>query len=135
MLKYVFSFIVHYIFDSRKNFRKRSLRNIGKDRLVSVTVYYVCHGSLYYRFYKCHGYNLIVRLTISKHGIIHYATSAMKRFLTSLQHEPKASDIITLVKKTFFRTSIVRNFISRGVKMRINFHTRSVRKTAFTHSE
>ena len=36
--------------------------------------------------------------------IVHYATSAMKRFLTSvsLQHEPKASDIITLVKKTFF---------------------------------
>ena len=35
---------------------------------------------------------------------IHYATSAMKRFLTSmsLQHEPKASDVITLVKKTFF---------------------------------
>ena len=28
----------------------------------------------------------------------------MKRFLTSvsLQHEPKASDVITLVKKTFF---------------------------------
>ena len=46
----------------------------------------------------------------------------MKRFLTSvsLQHEPKASDEITLVKKTFFRTSIVRNFISRGVKMRIS---------------
>ena len=44
----------------------------------------------------------------------------MKRFLTrvSLQHEPKASDVITLVNKTFFRTSIVRNFISRGVKMR-----------------
>ena len=40
--------------------------------------------------------------------IVHYDTSAMKRFLTR-----------TLVKKTFFRTSIVRNFISRGVKMRI----------------
>ena len=36
--------------------------------------------------------------------IVHYATSAMKRFLTSvsLQHEPKASDVITLVKKTVF---------------------------------
>ena len=36
--------------------------------------------------------------------IVHYATSAMKRFLTSvsLQHEPKASDVITFVKKTFF---------------------------------
>ena len=36
--------------------------------------------------------------------IVHYATSAMKRFLTSvsLQHEPKARDVITLVKKTFF---------------------------------
>ena len=58
--------------------------------------------------------------TIEK--IIHYDTSAMKHFLTSvsLQHEPKASDVITLVKKTFFRTSIVRNFISRGVKMRIS---------------
>ena len=39
-----------------------------------------------------------------RHLIVHYATSAMKRFLTSvsLQHEPKASDVITLVKKTFF---------------------------------
>ena len=36
--------------------------------------------------------------------IVHYATSAMKRFLTSvsLQHEPMVSDVITLVKKTFF---------------------------------
>ena len=36
--------------------------------------------------------------------IVHYDTSAMKRFLTSvsLQHESKASDVITLVKKTFF---------------------------------
>ena len=44
----------------------------------------------------------------------------MKRFLTSvsLQHDPKVSDVITLVKKTFLRTSIVRNFISRRVKMR-----------------
>ena len=63
--------------------------------------------------------------------IVHYDTSAMKRFLTSvsLQHEPKASDVITLVTKTFFRTSIVRNFISRGVKMRISA------REAFTHSE
>ena len=54
--------------------------------------------------------------------IVHYDTSATKRFLTSvsLQHEPQASDVITLVKKTFVRTSIVRNFISRGVKMRIS---------------
>ena len=38
----------------------------------------------------------------------------MKRFLTSvsLQHEPKASDVITLVKKTFFRTSIVMYYLS-----------------------
>ena len=56
-----------------------------------------------------------------KYAIVHYDTSAMKRCLTSvsLQHEPKASDVITLVKKTFVRTTIVRNFISRGVKMRI----------------
>ena len=35
--------------------------------------------------------------------IVHYDTSAIKLFLTSLslQHEPKASDVITLVKKTF----------------------------------
>ena len=59
--------------------------------------------------------------------IVRYDTSAIKRFLTSvsLQHEPKASHVITLVKKTFFRTTVVRNFISRGVKMRIS---------AFTHS-
>ena len=43
-------------------------------------------------------------LTLGTEEIVHYATSAMKRFLTSvsLQHEPKASDVITLVKKTFF---------------------------------
>ena len=36
--------------------------------------------------------------------IVNYATSAMKLLLmsVSLQHEPKASDVITLVKKTFF---------------------------------
>ena len=41
----------------------------------------------------------------------------MKRFLTSvsLQHEPEASDVITLVKKTFF----VR------VSYKILYHTRS----------
>ena len=40
----------------------------------------------------------------TREKIVHYATSAMKRFLTSvsLQHQPKASDVITLVKKTFF---------------------------------
>ena len=39
----------------------------------------------------------------SEYVIVHYATSAMKRFLTSvsLQHEPKASDVITLVRKRF----------------------------------
>ena len=49
--------------------------------------------------------------------IVHYATSAMKRFLTSvsLQHEPKASDVITLVKKTFFAR----------VSYKILYHTRS----------
>ena len=43
-------------------------------------------------------------LTFSYLVIVHYDTSAMKCFLTSvsLQHEPKASDVITLVKKTFF---------------------------------
>ena len=36
--------------------------------------------------------------------IVHYDTSAIKLFLTSvsLQHEPKVSDVIRLVKKTFF---------------------------------
>ena len=51
-------------------------------------------------------------LWVKLKNIVHYDTSAMKRFLTS--------DVITLVKKTFFRRSIVRNFISRGVKMRIS---------------
>ena len=72
------------------------------------------------------------------HGeIVHYDTSAMKRFLTSvsLQHEPKASSVITLVKKTFFRTSIVRNFISRGVKMRIFAREASVRPHLRTRSD
>ena len=36
--------------------------------------------------------------------IVHYDTSAMKHFLTSvnLQHESKERDVITLVKKKFF---------------------------------
>ena len=36
--------------------------------------------------------------------IVHYDTSEIKLFPTgvSVQHEPKASDLITLVKKTFF---------------------------------
>ena len=69
--------------------------------------------------------------------IVHYDTSAMKRFLTSvsLQHEPKASDVITLVKKMFFRTSIVRNFISRGVKMRISAREVCVKPHLRTRSD
>ena len=61
----------------------------------------------------------------------------MKRFLTSvnLQHELKASDVITLVKKTFFRTSIVRNFISRGVKMRISAREACVKPHLRTRSD
>ena len=60
----------------------------------------------------------------------------MKRFLTSvsLQQEPKASDVITFVKTTFFRTSIVRNFISRGVKMRISAHEACVKPYLRTRS-
>ena len=61
----------------------------------------------------------------------------MKRFPTSvsLQHEPKASDVITLVMKTFFRTSIVRNFISRGVKMRISAREACVKPRLRTRSD
>ena len=69
--------------------------------------------------------------------MVHYDTSAMKRFLTSvsLQHEPKASDVITLVMKTFFGTSIVRNFISRGVKMRISAREACVKPHLRTQSD
>ena len=69
--------------------------------------------------------------------IVHYDTSAMKLFLTSvsLQHEPKASDVITLFKKTFFRTSIVRNCISRGVKMRISAREACVKPHLRTRSD
>ena len=69
--------------------------------------------------------------------IVHYDTSAMKRFLTSvsLQHEPKASDVITLVKKTFVRTSVVGNFISRGVKMRISAREACVKPHLRTRSD
>ena len=61
----------------------------------------------------------------------------MKRFLmsVSLQHEPKARDAITLVKKTFFRMSIVRNFISRGVKMRISAREACVKPHLRTRSD
>ena len=69
--------------------------------------------------------------------IVHYDTSAMKRFLTSvsLQHEPKATDALTVAKKTFFRTSIVRNFISRGVKMRVSAREACVKPHLRTRSD
>ena len=79
-----------------------------------------------------------LRFTLEKEEKkVHYDTSAMKRFLTSvnLQHEPKASDVITLVKKTFFRTSIVRNFVSRGVKMRISAREVCVKPHLRTRSD
>ena len=50
---------------------------------------------------------------------VRYDTSAIKLFLASviLQHEPKASDDThqDTHQEKKFRTSIVRNFISRGV--------------------
>ena len=56
--------------------------------------------------------------------IVHYDTSAMKRFLTS--------DVITLVKKTSheYRTKFYITSCENAV-----LRTRSVRKSAFTHSE
>ena len=56
-------------------------------------------NSIERNFFSIISSNEVIEITI-----VHYATSAMKRFLTSvsLQHEPKASDVITLVKKTFF---------------------------------
>ena len=76
-------------------------------------------------------------LSVWNGEIVHYDTSAMKSFLTSvsLQHEPKASDVITLVKKTFFRTSIVRNFISRGVTMRISAREACIKPHLRTRSD
>ena len=62
--------------------------------------------------------------------IVHYDTSAIKLFLTSvsLQHEPKASDIITLVKKTFPHECHTKFYIMR--RENADFCTRSVCKTA-----
>ena len=59
---------------------------------------------IYGFFFNLQTIILSIRLEIILRKIVHYATSAMKRFLksVSLQHEPKASDVITLVKKTFF---------------------------------
>ena len=81
-------------------------------------------------------YNWDVKIP-GKEKIVHYATSAMKRFPTSvsLQHEPKASDVITLVKKTFVRTRIVRNFISRDVKMQISAREACVKPHLLTLSD
>ena len=57
--------------------------------------------------------------------IVHYDTSAMKRFLTivSLLHEPKASDVLTLIKKTFFAR----------VSYEISYH--EVRKCGFPYAK
>ena len=69
---------------------------------------------------------------LAKNKIVHYATSAMKRFLTSvsLQHEPKASDVITLVKKTFFaRVSYEILYHEVWKCGKLHFHTRSEIKT------
>ena len=48
--------------------------------------------------------SLVNKFMKQRNKIVDYDTSAIKLFLTSLslQHEPKASDVITLVKKTFF---------------------------------
>ena len=58
----------------------------------------------FYLFIDRHKVYPLLLGTSKEYEIVHYATSAMKRFLTSLslQHEPKASDVITLLKKTFF---------------------------------
>ena len=55
----------------------------------------------------------------------------MKRFLTSvsLRYEPKASDVITFVKKTFFARLSYEIYIARCENA--DFRTRRVRKTAF----
>ena len=76
-------------------------------------------------------------LKTEKRIIVHYDTSAMRRFLTSvsLQHEPKTTDVTTLVKKTFFRTSIVRNFISLSLKMRISAREACVKPHLRTRSD
>ena len=65
------------------------------------------------------------------HKIVYYDTSAIKLFLTSvsLQHEPRASDVITLVKKTFSHEYRTKFYITRCENA--DFRTRSVRKNAF----
>ena len=64
-------------------------------------------------------------------GTVHYDTSGMKLFMTnvSLQHEPKASDVITLVKKKFSHEYRPKFYITKCENA--NFHTRNVRETAF----
>ena len=58
----------------------------------------------------------------------------MKRFLTSvsLQHEPKASDVITLVKKTFFARESYEILYHEVWKCGF---PHAKRKTAFSHTE
>ena len=63
--------------------------------------------------------------------LVHYDTSAIKNFLTSvsLQHELKASDVITLVKKTFFARVSYKFFITTCENA--DFRTQSMRKSEF----
>ena len=105
--------------------RNSTLLNTSQDEINIVTI---CVGRQ-----RCAALLKPRRLRV----IVHYDTSAMKRLLTSvsLQHEPKASDVITLVKKTFVPTSIVQNFISRGVKMRISAREACVKPHLRTRSD
>ena len=84
--------------------------------LTAIVAYFMhCQGSYYEKYFlhlSSKNFEKMRRVVVHRenkirpefHLLVHYATSAMKRFLTSvsLQHEPKASDVITLVKKTFF---------------------------------
>ena len=72
-----------------------------RDMATSFNIYVCKSLSIRVRFRGVAGQQRGFR---KKQQIVHYDTSAMKHFLTSvsLQHEPKASDVITLVKKTFF---------------------------------
>ena len=69
--------------------------------------------------------------------IVHYDTSANKRFLDKCDYITRLRLVLQTHarQKTFHRTRIVRNFISRGVKMRISARKACVKPHLHTRSD
>ena len=96
-----------------------------------------CKSGFPYRLLNWFHKILFISLRVWKCGLTHFHTSwykisydtrAKNIFLTSvsLQHEPKASDVITLVKKTFHRTRSVMYYFEEVCCLNLTFSQRKL---------